>query len=71
MDPCRLQSLVFAIRNGGGLRCFLQETRDGALDTGRGLHGVDVATEQERDEARRQSRFLRAGAGEVRFRTMD
>jgi hypothetical protein len=37
----------------GGLRCFLQETHDGALDTGLGLHGVDVAAEQERDEARR------------------
>jgi hypothetical protein len=32
---------------------FLQETHDGALDTGLGLHGVDVAAEQERDDARR------------------
>jgi hypothetical protein len=38
---------------GGGLQPFLQKTRDGALDTGLGLHGVDVAAEQERDDARR------------------
>jgi hypothetical protein len=37
----------------GGLRCFLQESRDGALDTRLGLHGMDVAGEQERDDARR------------------
>jgi hypothetical protein len=45
--------LVSTIRNGGGLRCFLQESRDGALDAGLGLHGVDVAAEQERDDGRR------------------
>jgi hypothetical protein len=36
-----------------GRRCFLQESRDGALDAGLDLHGVDVAAEQERDDGRR------------------
>jgi hypothetical protein len=37
----------------GDLRRCLQETDDGALDTGLGLHSVDVAAEEERDDARR------------------